>query len=165
MRKEGAEMPIASTTKSRTSVLNSPGRDKEDPPTARQHPIDGLAAQADGGAEEKLTVCPFCGGRIIRCEILDSAGERAISLCCGMPQELIDHFDIFQGLPEHLRQVAIQRKKEEYAEMEQKSRDNARRFREAVDHWNAKYGHLTKQTQDGIPYDKETADLIPGYDL
>ena len=158
-------MPTTSTTKNRISVLNSPGRDKEDPPTARQHPIDGLAAQADGGAEEKLTHCPFCGGRIIRCEILDSAGERAFSLCCGMPQELIDNFDVLSGLPEHLQEVAIQQKRAEYTAMEAKSRDTAHRFRKAVDHWNAKYGHLTKRTQDGVPYDKETADLIPSYDV
>ena len=56
-------MPTSTTTEC-TRVLNSPGRDnQEDLPTVRQHPASGLAAQADDGAEEKLTQCPFCGGR------------------------------------------------------------------------------------------------------
>ena len=157
-------MPTSTTIES-THVELTDRDNQEDLPTVRQHPASGLAARANGGAEEKLTQCPFCGGTIQRYEIQDSAGKRAASLCCGMPQELIDNFDVLSGLPEHLRQVAIQGKKDEYAKMEQKSRDHARRFREAVDHWNAKYGHLTKQAQDGIPYDKETADLIPSYDV
>jgi len=160
-------MPTASTTKNRTCVFNSPGRDnqKEDPPAARQHPVGGLAAQANDGAEDVLTQCPFCGGTIQRYEIRDSGGERAASLCCGMPQELIDNFDVLSGLPEHLRQVAIKSKKAEYAAMEAQSRENARRFGEWCKEWQAKYGHLTKDAQDGIPYDKETADLIPSYDV
>ena len=157
-------MPPSTTTES--CVLNSPGRDnQEDLPTVRQHPASGLAARANGGAEEKLTQCPFCGGTIQRYEIQDSAGERAASLCCGMPQELIDNFDVLSGLPEHLQQVAIKAKKAEYAAMEAKSRENARRFGEWCKEWQIKYGHLTKEAQDGIPYDKETADLIPSYDV
>ena len=140
-------MPTASTTKNRTRVLNSPGRDncKEDPLAARQHPVGGLAAQADDGAEEVLTQCPFCGGTIVRCEIQDSAGERAISLCCGVAQELIDNYGVLSGLPEHLREVAIQRKKEEYAAMEEKSRENARRFRECVERYDAKLKHILQE--------------------
>ena len=152
-------MPTASTTKNRTSVFNSPGRDnrKEDPLAARQHPVGGLAAQADDGAEEVLTQCPFCGGTIVRCEIQDSGGKRAFSLCCDMPQELIDNYEVLRNLPEHLQQVAIKAKKAEYAAMAKKSAENARRFREAVEHWNAKHGHLTKDAQDGIPFDHEGA--------
>ena len=157
-------MPTSTTIES-TRVELTDRDNQEDLPTVRQHPASGLAARANGGAEEKLTDCPFCGGRICACEIQDSAGLRRFSLCCDVAMEFVDHYDIFQGLPEHLQQVAIQGKKDEYAKMEQKSRDNARRFREAVDHWNAKYGHLTKRTQDGVPYDKETADLIPSYDV
>ena len=140
-------MPTASTTKNRTSVFNSPGRDnhKEGPSAARQHPTGGLAAQADDGAEEVLTQCPFCGGTIIRCEIQDSAGERAFSLCCDIPQEFLDNYDVFSGLPEHLQQVAIQRKKEEYAAMEQKSRENARRFRECVERYEDKLRHIQQE--------------------
>ena len=140
-------MPTASTTKNRTSVLNSPGRDnhKEGPPTARQHPTGGLAAQADDGAEEVLTQCPFCGGTIIRCEIQDSAGERAFSLCCGVAQELIDNYEVLSGLPEHLQQVAIQCKKDEYAKMEQKSRENARRFRECVERYAPRLQRLREE--------------------
>jgi len=151
-------MPTASTSKN-IRVFNSPGRDnrKEDPLAARQHPVGGLAAQADDGAEEVLTQCPFCGGTIVRCEIQDSGGLRRFTLCCGLPTEILDHWDVFQGLPEHLQQVAIKAKKAEYAAMAKKSAENARRFREAVEHWNAKHGHLTKDAQDGIPFDHEGA--------
>jgi len=141
-------MPTSSTTKNRTSVFNSSGRDnpKEDPLAARQHPVGGLAAQADDGAEDK---CPFCGGTIIPCEIQDSAGERAFSLCCGVAQELIDNYEVLSGLPEHLQQVAIQRKKDEYAAMEEKSRENARRFRECVERYDAKLKQLPKEARYG----------------
>jgi len=137
-------MPTTSTTKNRIHVLNSPGRDnhQKDPPAARQHPVDGLAAQADGGAEETLTICPFCGGTIQRYEILDSGGERAASLCCDIPQEFLDNYDVYRDLPEPLQQIAIARKREEYAAMEAKSRENARRFRECVDRYDAKLRHL-----------------------
>jgi len=148
-------MPTASTTKNRTGVFTSPGRDnhQEGPQAARQHPTGGLAVQADDGAEEVLMQCPFCGGTIIRCEIQDSGGKRAFSLCCGMPQELIDHFDILSGLPEYLQEIAIQRKQEEYAEMEEKSRENARRFGEWCKEWQIKHD-LAKDAQDGdgIPF-------------
>ena len=141
-------MPTSTTTES--CVLNSPGRDnQEDLPTVRQHPASGLAARANGGAEEKLTQCPFCGGTIIRCEIQDSAGERAFSLCCGMPQEFVDNYDVFQALPEPLRRIAIERKEAEYAAMDAQSRKNARRFQASLDHWYAKYAHLTKEASDG----------------
>ena len=79
------------------------------------------------------------------------------SLCCDMPQELIDNYEVLRNLPEHLQQVAIKAKKAEYAAMAKKSAENARRFREAVEHWNAKHGHLTKDAQDGIPFDHEGA--------
>ena len=141
-------MPTSTTTES--CVLNSPGRDnQEDLPTARQHPASGLAARANGGAEEELTQCPFCGGTIQRYEILDSAGERAASLCCGMPQELIDNYEVLHNLPEHLQQVAIERKRAEYAAMEAKSRENARRFRECFERYDAKLRHLREVGSNG----------------
>ena len=140
-------MPTASTTKNRTCVFNSPGRDnhKEGPSAARQHPTGGLAAQADDGAEGKLTQCPFCGGTIIRCEIQDSAGERAFSLCCDIPQEFLDNYEVFSGLPEPLQQVAIARKKAEYEEMVAQSHDNAHRFRECVERYDAKLKHILQE--------------------
>ena len=141
-------MPTASTTKNRTSVFNSSGRDnpKEDPLAARQHPVGGLAAQADDGAEDK---CPFCGGTIIPCEIQDSGGKRRFSLCCDIPQEFLDNYDVFSGLPEPLQQVAIARKKAEYEEMVAKSRENARRFRECVKRYDAKLKQLPKEIRHG----------------
>ena len=93
--------------------------------------------------------CPFCGETVIACEIQDSAGERAISLCCGIPQELIDNYDVLSGLPEPLQRIAIERKQADYAAMDAESRKNAQRFRESLDHWYAKYAHLTKEASDG----------------
>ena len=109
--------------------------------------------------------CPFCGGTIQRYEIQDSAGERAASLCCGMPQELIDNFDVLSGLPEHLRQVAIKSKKAQYVAMEAQSRENTQRFQECVERYDAKLKRLGQEIGRGIPYDKETADLIASYDV
>ena len=157
-------MPTSTTIES-TRVELTDRDNQEDLPTVRQHPASGLAARANGGAEEQLTQCPFCGGTIQRYEILDSAGERAASLCCGMPQELIDNFDVLSGLPEHLRQVAIKSKKAEYAAMEAQSRENTRRFQECVERYDAKLKRLGQEIGRGIPYDKETADLIPSYDV
>ena len=143
-------MPTSTTTEC-TSVLNSPGRDnhQEDPPAARQHPVGGLAAQADDGAEDKLTQCPFCGGTIQRYEILDSGGERAASLCCDIPQEFLDNYDVYRDLPEPLQQIAIARKREEYAAMEAKSRENAQRFRECVDRYEATLRRIEQEASDG----------------
>ena len=142
-------MPTSTTTES--CVLNSPGRDnhQKDPPAARQHPVGGLAAQADDGAEGVLTQCPFCGGTIQRYEILDSGGERAASLCCGIAQEFLDNYDVYRALPEPLQEVAIARKQAEYEQMEAKSRENARRFRECVERYDAKLKHLRQEVRDG----------------
>jgi len=48
-------MPTSTTIE--TYVLNSPGLDsqKEDPAAVRQHPASGLAARANGGAEDTGT--------------------------------------------------------------------------------------------------------------
>jgi len=86
--------------------------------------------------------CPFCGELVARVEIEDSAGERAFSLCCGIPQEFIDNYDVFSALPEPLQQVAIERKRAEYAAMDAKSRENARAFQASLKQWRQKYGHL-----------------------
>jgi len=88
--------------------------------------------------------CPFCGKTVARAEIQDSAGERAISLCCGIPQEFIDNYDVFSALPEPLQQVAIERRRVEYAAMDEQSRENARAFKESLEHWRATYAHLFK---------------------
>ena len=53
---------------------------------------------------DATTVCPFCGGHVARVEVTDSSGERAYSLCCGIPQEFLDNWDVFRDLPEPLQQ-------------------------------------------------------------
>lgn len=89
-------------------------------------------------------ICPFCGKPTTRYEISSEAGTRAASLCCGIPQEFLDNYDVYEGLPEPLRQTAIDRAKAEYDAMDDKDIENARRYRESRDKWEAKYAHLMK---------------------
>ena len=90
-------------------------------------------------------ICPFCGETVIRAEFSSSAGERAETLCCYMPIEFIDHYDMFAKLPGGLFSVAIAARKAEYAAMNEQDHENARRFRESRDKWFATHGHLFKE--------------------
>lgn len=90
-------------------------------------------------------ICPFCGGTVVRAEFISSAGVRAESLCCDVPTEFIDNYETFADLPEDLQQIAIERRKAEYAAMGAQDRENARRFRETKAHWDATHGHLSKE--------------------
>ena len=89
-------------------------------------------------------ICPFCGQPTVRYEFSSSAGTRAASLCCDIPQEFLDNYDVYAGLPEPLRQVAIDRKKAEYDAMDAADDEADRRYRESRDKWEAKYAHLMK---------------------
>jgi len=97
----------------------------------------GLATPAAVGLGREI--CPFCHQPTTRYEHSSSAGVRAASLCCGIPQEFLDNYDVYEGLPEPLRQVAIDRMKAEYAAMDARDVENARRFRESRDAWHARY--------------------------
>ena len=105
---------------------------------------------SDNGSNEHAVgpgsreMCPFCGERTVRVEYSTSAGKRTISMCCGIPQEFIDNYDVFSGLPEPLQQIAIERRKAEYAAMDEKDRDDARRFRESREAYVDRYAHLVK---------------------
>ena len=101
-------------------------------------PALGLATPAAVGPGSR-EICPFCHERTARVEYSSSAGKRAISMCCGIPQEFIDHYDVYEGLPEPLRQVAIARVNAQYIAMADQDREDARRFRESLDNWHAKY--------------------------
>ncbi len=104
--------------------------------------VDGLAtpgAAGDSGEREMTEICPFCKQPTARYEITSDAGTRSASLCCGIPQEFLDNYDVYEGLPEPLRQMAIDRAKAEYAAMDDKDIENARRFRESLAEWHAKY--------------------------
>lgn len=90
-------------------------------------------------------ICPFCGGTVARAEFTSSSGERAESLCCYVPTEFIDNYDTFADLPKDLQQIAIERRKAEYAVMGAQDRENARRFREVKERWDATHGHLFKE--------------------
>jgi len=84
--------------------------------------------------------CPLCGGYIARVEVTTCSGERAYSLCCGVPQEFLDNWDTFSDLPEDLQQIAIAKRKAEYAAMDEADHENARRFRIRRDEWYRKEG-------------------------
>lgn len=93
--------------------------------------------------------CPFCGGMVREILDQDSGGLRAFSLCCDMPQELIDNYDVFSALPEHLQKLAVERKKADYAAMVSKSLENARLFGEWIKLCDARHAHLMKEARDG----------------
>lgn len=99
---------------------------------------------------ELLKVCPFCAGEICRVEISDAGGKRAFSLCCGAPTEFIDNLDVFSGLPENLQQIAIDRIKANYAEMDARSAENAKRFKESRDKWLKQNPDLFKSGAQAI---------------
>jgi len=101
-------------------------------------PALGLATPAAVGPGSR-EICPFCHERTARAEHSSSAGTRAFSMCCDIPQEFIDNYDVYEGLPEPLRQVAIDKVKAQYAAMDEQDREDARRFRESRERWYAKY--------------------------
>jgi hypothetical protein len=101
-------------------------------------------------APELLKICPFCGGEICRVEITDAGGKRAFSLCCGIPLEILDNWEVFEPLPDVLKQAAIDKIQAEYAAMDEQSAENARRFKEADEHWRATCPHLFKSGEQAI---------------
>jgi len=84
--------------------------------------------------------CPLCGGYIARVEVTTCSGERAYSLCCGIPQEFIDHYEMFANLPGDLFSVAVEARKAEYAAMDEADHEIARRFRIRRDEWDRNEG-------------------------
>jgi len=105
----------------------------------------------DNQDPERLTICPLCGDQITRCEISDAGGVRKFSLCCDAPLEIIDNWEVYEGLPEYLQQVAVNKIKDEYAEMIMKSAENARRFKESREKWLAARPELFHGTAKIIP--------------
>lgn len=87
--------------------------------------------------------CPICGGQVTRVEVSREGGEIAYSLCCHVPLEILDNWDVYEGLPEQLRNVAIDRAKADHVALRQKWAEDARRFREALAH--SQHEHLMKE--------------------
>jgi hypothetical protein len=53
-------------------------------------------------------ICPVCGGQVVRVDLSASgAGEVHYSGCCQIGLELLDNFEVIDGLPEPYRQQAI----------------------------------------------------------
>lgn len=92
--------------------------------------------------EEYAETCPFCSGRVQPFEISSAGGSIVESLCCDIPFEFIENYDVFSALPEILQQVAIERKKEEHDALRQQWLENARRHKAAVDAWYDRNAHL-----------------------
>ena len=89
-------------------------------------------------------ICPFCHHPTVRVEHTTSAGERAFSLCCDMPTEFIDNFDVYEALPEPLRQIAIDKVRADYAAMNEQDQANAAAFAASRDRWYETHAHLFK---------------------
>lgn len=94
--------------------------------------------------DNRLKVCPICNEPITRVEIVTSSGERALSLCCGIPLEIIDNWEVFEGLPGNLQQAAIERARAEYAEMDKADAEKSRRFAESEKWFRDNYPRLMK---------------------
>lgn len=92
--------------------------------------------------------CPFCGQRMCRAQISTSSGLRETSLCCDMPLEFIDNYDVFSGLPANLQQLAIRRKKDEYAAMDARDAELQDAFKQSSDKWIEEFiSSLDQETQ------------------
>lgn len=100
---------------------------------------------------ELLKICPMCGGEICRVEITDAGGKRAFSLCCDIPLEILDNWDVYAGLPPEYQQLAIDKIEAEYAEMDRQSRENARRFKENYDKWMQLHPELFHGAAQVVP--------------
>jgi hypothetical protein len=92
--------------------------------------------------DELTKICPFCGGYVQRFEISSAGGSIVESMCCDIPMEFIDNYDVFSALPEILQQVAIERKKAEHNALRQQWLENARNHRAALAAWYDKNEHL-----------------------
>jgi len=104
--------------------------------------IERTEVDIDQDEKPLRAICPFCGGHVVRVEISDSSGVRAFSLCCDMPTEFIDNYEVYEALPELLQQLAIERKRDEYAAMDEQSREDARLFKESLERWREALGAI-----------------------
>lgn len=118
----------------------------------------GLAtpgAAGDSGEREMAEICPFCSGAVARTlGITAQVGgfppqkERKESMCCWTPMALIDHYDVFMGLPKPLRQFAIDRVRQEYQETQraigEANVEQARQTQEWYEEVARRWPHLIK---------------------
>lgn len=88
--------------------------------------------------------CPFCGGTVIRCEISGDVGTQKFSLCCDMPTDMIDQYEVFSALPAQMQEDMITQRKAEWAEGVRRAREHARQAAECREKWHARYAHLIK---------------------
>ena len=91
--------------------------------------------------------CPFCGGKIARVEETNLAGKREYSLCCDVPLEVIDNYEVFSALPPALQRIALKRGREEHREwlaQNQRAIEAYKRDRPARLAFDKKYAHLLK---------------------
>lgn len=83
--------------------------------------------------------CPICNGHVTRVEVSRNGGTIAYSLCCGVPLEILDNWEVYEALPEPLQNIAIERAKADHEALRQKWADDTKRFKEAlVKHGNRK---------------------------
>ncbi len=78
--------------------------------------------------------CPACGGQVVEWEI----DGRVSSSCCEMPLLIIHNWELFEGLPPELRQIAIDQDLAERAVIEARAIERARlaeEYRESERKW------------------------------
>lgn len=88
--------------------------------------------------------CPFCGGTVIRCEITGDIGTQRFSLCCDMPTDFIDEYEVLSALPPQTQEAMIAQRKAEWAEGIQKAKERAYQAAELRERWYVQYAHLIK---------------------
>jgi len=90
-----------------------------------------------------MSNCPACGGTILRTDTTTSmAGEIHYSACCLIGLDLLDNWDVVEGLPEPLRQQAIEDSRAAHAAWHKRNMEEAARFAASKKETDAKWGHL-----------------------
>jgi hypothetical protein len=83
--------------------------------------------------------CPICDGQIIKTERSGSGGTIAYSLCCGVPLEILDNWDVYEALPEPLQFLAIERAKADHEALRQQWAKDTERFRETEARYKSRW--------------------------
>lgn len=98
-------------------------------------------------------ICPVCGGQVVRVDTVSSgAGEVHYSGCCLISLELLDNFEVIEGLPEPYRQQAIADSRAVFAVWHKRNMEEAARFAATKARIDAVWGDLMKQARRDYAY-------------
>ena len=93
--------------------------------------------------------CPLCGGQVIRAGHISDAGETHFTLCCDASLELIDNYEVYEALPPPLQQVALERDRQQTADILAKDQELARAFIAGRAEILERYAHVIKGDDNG----------------